>query len=323
MNQFSIVTVAMNRTEHLLQQARAVSMLHAHSEHIILDFGSATPISRDQLPSDNRIKLHRVESPNGRWWLTHAYNLAFALAKSDYILKLDADILISQEFVDNMLHRQAETGVHLMCNRLTLQDWHLPPEMFTTNGLFLCRRSTLAQLRGFNPYIQGWGWDEIDLYSRCFARGFLIASLFRNGVTIVDHDDSLRQPVLPRSSIRWRYLGADVVPMNSTLLKEVQNLANIFVARASVLSEISWPSFRCYLSEYSEHGALPPLPPLKLLTAAEKLVVVAKLLSLSFPGFRLLNHLWRRCAHLGLGPFDPVRAQALLMIYGIDLSLVG
>ena len=168
----SIVTVSMNRTEHLLQQARAVSMLRGHGEHVILDFGSTTPISRDQLPGDERIKLHRVESPNGRWWLTHSYNLAFALASGDYLLKLDADILLSQHFIDAIFEQQAKNNAHLMCNRLTLQDWSLPSELFTTNGLFLCKQSSLAQIRGFNPYIQGWGLDEIDLYSRFFLAGF-------------------------------------------------------------------------------------------------------------------------------------------------------
>ena len=168
----SIVTVSMNRTEHLFQQARAVSELRDHSEHIILDFGSTTPISRDQLPSDERIRLHRAESPNGRWWLTHSYNLAFALAKGDYILKLDADIVPSQQFVDRLIERQAITNSHLMCNRLTIQDWNLPSELFTTNGLFFCKTTSLNEIRGFNPYIQGWGWDEIDLYSRFFLAGF-------------------------------------------------------------------------------------------------------------------------------------------------------
>lgn len=126
MNNLSIVTVSMNRTEHLLQQARAVSMLRVHQEHVILDLGSTTPISRDQLPSDERIQLHRVESPNGRWWLTHSYNLAFALASGDQILKLDADILLSQPFMDMLSKQQAATNAHLMCNRLTLQDCSLP-----------------------------------------------------------------------------------------------------------------------------------------------------------------------------------------------------
>ena len=66
MNSLSIVTVAMNRTDHLLQQARAVSALRGHGEHVILDFGNTSPISRDQLPSDERIQLHRADSPNGR-----------------------------------------------------------------------------------------------------------------------------------------------------------------------------------------------------------------------------------------------------------------
>ena len=104
----------MNRTERLLQQARAVSMLPGHGEHVILDFGPTTPIQRDQLPTDERIQLHRVESPNGRLWLTHSYNLAFALASGDYILKVDSGILPSQHFMDVLSKQQAATHTHLI-----------------------------------------------------------------------------------------------------------------------------------------------------------------------------------------------------------------
>jgi GT2 family glycosyltransferase len=91
----SVVTVSMNRTEHLKKSAAAISQSPHHSEHLILDFGSSKPITSADLPKDHRIRLIRVDAPGGRWWLSQAYNLAFSLAECDSILKVDADVLIS------------------------------------------------------------------------------------------------------------------------------------------------------------------------------------------------------------------------------------
>jgi hypothetical protein len=66
-------------------KARAASMLICHIYHPIL-FGFATPINRVQPPSEKRIKRLRVETSNGRWWLTRTYGLLFSFDGSVLIL---------------------------------------------------------------------------------------------------------------------------------------------------------------------------------------------------------------------------------------------
>jgi hypothetical protein len=233
----------MNRAEHLLETAQAIARLRSHNEHVTLDFGSSIPISRDQLPGDDRVKLYRVERPNGKWWLTHAYNLAFALAERAYILKLDADILPSQDFMDKVCEQQARTNAHLLCNRLTLQDWGLPSSLFTTNGLFLCKRSSLVELGGFNPYIQGWGWDELDLYSRFFLSGFPVARLPQDGLSLIEHEDNLREPPVRRTLSRSIPLPpSKLEEVTPTRRKQAQNAKNRQIAIAYVKSGLKWPS---------------------------------------------------------------------------------
>jgi hypothetical protein len=320
----SVVTVSMNRTQHLLYQARAVSMLSGHKEHVILDFGSTTPISRDQLPSDERIKLHRVDSPNGRWWLTHSYNLAFALASGDYILKLDADVLPSQQFIDALTGQQAKSRAHLMCNRLTLQDWSLPSDLFTTNGLFLCKHSSLAQVGGFNPYIQGWGWDEIDLYSRFFIAGYPASRIPKEGLHLIHHENDVREQPIRSTGAR-----PDGIPRKSldrisaSRRMQAQNEKNRQIAVASIEKELMWPSLEDYAKAYRESFSLPALTRASLLDAQEKQSLVAALRYQLLKPSRKENRLWRVAKIIGFGPYTPAATQALMDACNIDLSLVA
>jgi hypothetical protein len=320
----SIVTVSMNRTEHLLHQARKVSMLRGHEEHIIIDLGSTKRICRDQLPSDKRIHLHRVESPNGRWWLTHSYNLAFALATSDYILKLDADILPTQKFIDFLFKKKNETSAHLMCNRLTLQDWSLPTELFTSNGLFLCKRSSLDAINGFNPYIQGWGWDEIDLYSRFFLAGFPVCRIPDLGLDLIQHVNELREH---SSSIATLPLSVRLLVMsnhiNSAKKMQAQHYKNKIIAVASIIKQLKWPSLDDYARSYLEFSRLPALLNASLFDVQEKESLTSCLLHQLLSPSRIENLLWRMAKRIGFGPFATSSTQALLDACHIDLSLVA
>jgi len=320
----SLVTVSMNRTEHLLRQAREVSALSGYSEHIILDFGSTTPISRNQLPSDERIKLHRVESPNGRWWLTHSYNLAFALASGDYILKLDADILLSQRFIDAVTEEQIKTGAHLMCNRLTLQDWSLPSELFTSNGLFLCRKSSLALIGGFNPYLQGWGWDEIDLYSRFFLAGFPASRIPQHGLKLIQHDNSLREHPIRTKGLKLRGFPMSVLDQLSPDIRmQAQNEKNRYISVASIIKKVTWPSLHDYAEAYLKFDSLPELLNISLFSAQEKLFLETRLIDYLLRPSHLDRLCWYWAKTLGFGPYSPANTLSLLNHCNIDLSLVA
>lgn len=320
----SIATVAMNRTEHLLQQARAVSKLPGHREHIIIDFGSKPPISRNKLPSDERIQLHRVDSPNGWWWLTHSFNLAFALASGDFILKLDADILPSQHFIDLLSEQQAATNAHLMCNRLTLQDWSLPSDLFTTNGLFLCKRSSLAEVGGFNPYIQGWGWDEIDLYSRLFLAGFPACRIPQDGLDLIHHENDVREH--PVSTTGLQLIGLPQTTLDqvsATRRMQAQNEKNRQIAVASIKKQAKWPSLEDYRSAYLESSHLPSLPKVYLFDEKERQSLAAALRHQLLKPSRRENLLWRVAKKIGFGPYTHAATQALLDACNIDLGLVA
>ena len=312
----------MNRTDHLLRSVRDASKLNFHEEHIIIDFGSSHPIALSDLPDDNRIKLHRIDSTNGKWWLTHSFNLGFSLAQSEYILKLDADVLLTPAFSKAMIAQLNESNAHLLCNRLTNQDWGLPNNLFTTNGLFLCKRSSLEALSGFNPYIRGWGWDEIDLYSRFFLAGFPISKLPRIGIELIEHGDAQREtPIENRKFINWYILKASKAKEPRSRMR-ANNEKNRRIAIASIVKNISWPSLDEYKRSFLQTGALPDLQSVGLFDQNEYeqllSILARRLLDPSNP----TEVIYRMLRRFGVGPYKSSNAEQLLKTCGIDLSLV-
>jgi len=151
----TILTVAMNRTGHLLSSAAQISVWDGHREHLIIDWGSRNPIERRSLPADQRIRLLRVEG-EADWQLTRAYNFAARQSSHETLLKLDADC-----WIEDLSYRPAP----------------LPPGHYrrTTgggglNGVVLINRADFLAVGGFNEYLKGYGYDDKDLFLRLDER---------------------------------------------------------------------------------------------------------------------------------------------------------
>lgn len=276
----SVVTVSQDRTHHLIESATAVSRMSMHDEHIILDYGSAVPVSRAELPPDSRVRLIRANPTRATWSLAQSYNLAFSLTKNEWILKVDADVILSSTFEDTLCFDPLSAHAELFCSRLTLGDWSLPDEKYASNGFFLAKRSLLEKIRGFNPYLNGWGWEDIDLYSRAFLAGATAAKLPHEGVTTIPHDaaDSVgvkTLEMLAGSGIPPKILGA----VSAENIKRASNAMNRAVAIKVASADHTWPDFADYRTAFRESGGPPAVSKITLFSADEKKALERKVLS--------------------------------------------
>lgn len=174
----SVLTVCMNRAEHLRISAAHVARWPHHVEHLILDWSSDPPLRREELPEDPRIRLHRVEG-ECRWNLCRAYNFAALLAREEVLLKLDADCWPAPESDPQVLLRQGPLWMGAGAGG--------------SAGQFLMQRDLFERVGGFNEWMVGWGFDDKDLRVRLeLVASCPLWTLPEGWVVVLPHADATR-----------------------------------------------------------------------------------------------------------------------------------
>jgi len=169
----------MNRRDHLLATAPRVAAWPHHQEHLIVDWSSSQPLRREELPADPRVRLVRMEGET-RWSLCRAYNFAFARARGDRLLKLDADAWPTAAFApgDPSLDEP-------------LCAFGSGPE--GRKGQFLIDHALLEAVGGFNELLVGYGFDDKDLLARLHHwGGRQAAALPQAWLGVIPHSDAER-----------------------------------------------------------------------------------------------------------------------------------
>ena len=183
----SLVTACMDRNENLIKGLRTWLNLKEISEIIIVDWSSDIPVieslSKARIDSE-KIKVVRIDR-EPRWVLSWAFNLGFKYAQHTKILKVDADITIHPSFFTTNVLKPGT----FICG-----DWRQAQEASQVhiNGFFYCWGEDLEGVQGFNEFIQSYGWDDDDLYSRLVSNGVKRIPISGNSIRHLDHSDEAR-----------------------------------------------------------------------------------------------------------------------------------
>jgi hypothetical protein len=221
----SIVTVCMNRREHLLEAAPRVAAWPHHREHLIVDWSSVEPLRRRELPGDPRIRLLRVEG-EARWNLSRAYNFGLQQASGDCLFKLDAD-----GWPEDLPDPDALAVDGLVCCFGSGEDGRL--------GQFLIDRGLLQQVGGFNEYLWGYGFDDKDLKARLQGHaGAEIRLLPPTALGVIPHSVEYRASRAHRADVR----PGPLEESHSHALKRTTSMANRVMAASCPWSHRRAPS---------------------------------------------------------------------------------
>jgi hypothetical protein len=178
----SVVTVSMNRLEHLLATAVRVAAwgegLNLAWEHVVVDWSSDQPICREQLPAGPQLRLLRVEGES-EWSAARAYNFGLTQARGTLLMRLDADVWPATFPV----HWIRDLGAAQMLVGGTRGG---------SEGSWLMRRELFAAVGGFHELMRGYGSDDIDLMARLEALGVRICTLPNGAFGVIHHDTALR-----------------------------------------------------------------------------------------------------------------------------------
>ena len=219
----SIVTVCMNRLEHLLATASRVAAWSGHQEHVIVDWSSAVPVRRQQLPADGRIRLLRVEGEPS-WNLCRAYNFAVARASGDWILKLDADTwptaawsgegCCTQDGMRHILGLQPREG-----GAPAGPGYAFGSGPQGRKGQFLMSRQLFEAVGGFNEHLIGYGFDDKDLQARLAVHtGQPASELPEAWIGVIPHSDAERAGQGRSSRLDWLEASRGLAAMRASQL---------------------------------------------------------------------------------------------------------
>lgn len=166
----SIVTACMNRNSNLKKAIPSWLDLPV-DEIIIVDWSSDEPVKETLKDiNDKRIKIIRVEKEK-KWVLTYAFNVGLRFARYKSVIKLDADIQVSSDF----LSKNRETSKTLVRgNWKAAVDEDKHDQKFV-NGSFIAPKEALKKVGYYNEFIRSYGWDDSDIYNRLVTQGGLVS----------------------------------------------------------------------------------------------------------------------------------------------------
>jgi len=146
-------------------------------EVIVVDYGSDTRCTEEFIKSLNSYRIRCIYvDEKGRWNLSRARNIGLRHAKGEFIISLDADMIIA----DNVLERvwadfkeRKQPVLYQIHRRDILLDGSIklyePQKEF--GGVFLgafqaCSKASWLQVRGFDERLDMYGWEDGDLAVR-------------------------------------------------------------------------------------------------------------------------------------------------------------
>lgn len=127
----------------------------------------------------------RTDAP---FMITVAYNIAFDfLAENDIVLKVDCDTLVDPQFFQMNYFPDSDS-------KFLAGNWKLASNENEVhlNGLFLIKKSLLSSVGGYDERIQGYGWDDSDLYVRLQNQGYSQAPLNSKSLKHLPHGPGSR-----------------------------------------------------------------------------------------------------------------------------------
>jgi hypothetical protein len=150
-DKLTVVTCSMDREIYLAKQVSATKNLKNLHKHLIINWSSANELNPELLEVNPKVEIVNVKNEDS-WWLSRAYNFGFSLVETSYLMKLDADTIIDE----------------LKFNSISFNDFdHIVFSQENQGyGNFLIKKTLLEEVNGFNEFIWGWGYDDIDLYKR-------------------------------------------------------------------------------------------------------------------------------------------------------------
>jgi len=160
----------MNRLNHLqqtLEKNILDNYLMGQVEFVLLDYNSKDGLEEWVHNNmwkyiDEGILVYYRTTESEHYLRSHSRNMAFRLANATILCNLDADNFLGKGFADFMLQEFSRYGNTFFTNNYSVRD---------TFGRFCVRTEDFILIRGYNEALQGYGYEDADIFNRLRNKG--------------------------------------------------------------------------------------------------------------------------------------------------------
>lgn len=129
---------------------------------------------------DSRIVNVRCNVKPNEWSLSAARNQGFLASIGEIVLFIDADAILEPGFIE--AHVNALVPGSFFCG------WGYK----SATGCCMVYARDFKAINGYNEALQGYGFEDIDLYTRLEKTFHMHRKPFISGIETLPHDDSIR-----------------------------------------------------------------------------------------------------------------------------------
>lgn len=179
----TISTSCMNRNDMLVQTLPSWLKFPV-KEIVIVDWSSTVPVKttlEDNNITDERIRIIRV--PNQKHYHhSKARNLKVYCCNTEWVLSIDADVKINDNFFDNIYFLSGKK----------LYSLNLDGGVDSRFGTTMFRKKDYIDIGGCNTKMVGWGYEDLDLAIRMIKNDVIHVSFDKELLYHIPHDDIRR-----------------------------------------------------------------------------------------------------------------------------------
>lgn len=179
-----------NREENLLASINSIIKHDCINDIVVVDFNSDRNIRnflKENISEQLFKKLNVIEVvENVPWVLSYCYNIAFSFAKNERILKLDADYVLDDRFIEYLLGNCDNSDSFYAFDWKEFENKNDNRRHY--NGLFYVRKSQLNKTSYFNHNICFYGHDDCDLKDK-LGQKFKWSRFDKNVLNYIKHID--------------------------------------------------------------------------------------------------------------------------------------
>ena len=169
---------------HHVQQTLPLIVALGTSELIVVDYGCPDRTGDWVEANHPGVTVVRVDDDPG-FWLARARNIGASHATADWLLFIDADIMVDARWYSWMQEHLQSGNFYRRALVVGIRD-------ADTHGTVICARADFDAVGGYDEVYRGWGGEDEDIYPRLNVMGVAEQTFPASLAQAIKHGDEER-----------------------------------------------------------------------------------------------------------------------------------